>query len=93
LCIQPFRGKQSSVKDNEIFARINELVDEEHQLRDKLRTGDVSAEDEHERVRELEVTLDRCWDLLRQRRALREAHADPEQAKARPATEVEGYQQ
>jgi hypothetical protein len=81
------------VKDDEILARINELVDEEHSLRGKLRAGEVSAADEHERVKQLEVTLDRCWDLLRQRRALRDAHADPDQAKARPASEVEGYQQ
>ena len=48
---------------------------------------------ETERLRAVEVELDQCWDLLRQRRALRDAGADPNQAKARDADTVERYQQ
>ena len=47
--------------------------------------------EEHQRLRALEVELDQCWDLLRQRRALRETGGDPREARVRPAGEVEGY--
>jgi hypothetical protein len=57
-----------------------------------LRSGQVSAED-RERLAHLEQSLDQCWDLLRQRQALRESGADPEQASSRPVGEVEGYLQ
>ncbi|WP_020577650.1 DUF2630 family protein [Actinopolymorpha alba] len=79
--------------DQEILNHVRALVDYEHALRQKVQTGDLSAEEEGERLRELETTLDQCWDLLRQRRALREAAANPDVAKVRPAEEVEGYQQ
>jgi hypothetical protein len=73
--------------------RVRDLVDEEHRLRSRLQAGEISAEEEHDRLRAMEETLDQCWDLLRQRRALREAGEDPGQAKVRPVSEVEGYQQ
>jgi hypothetical protein len=81
------------VRDQEIMQRVRDLVDEEHRLRSRLQAGEISAEEEHERLRAMEETLDQCWDLLRQRRALREAGEDPGLAKARPVSEVEGYQQ
>ncbi|PWW54830.1 DUF2630 family protein [Actinokineospora spheciospongiae] len=74
--------------DNEIHARISALVAEEH----RLRAGSPSPE-EHTRLSELEVALDQCWDLLRQRRARRDAGEDPDDAQARPVGEVEGYRQ
>ncbi|MDR8410386.1 DUF2630 family protein [Nonomuraea sp. 3-1Str] len=81
------------MRDNEILSRINDLVTEEHELRGRLSAGEVTSEEENERVKELEVALDRCWDLLRQRRARRGVGEDPDSAAARPASEVENYRQ
>jgi hypothetical protein len=84
------------MSDESIAARIERLVAEEHQLRSQEETdsGDADAlEGERERLRSVEVELDRCWDLLRQRRALREAGGDPDQAAVRDADTVERYQQ
>jgi hypothetical protein len=84
------------VSDESIAARIERLVTEEHELRDReqLDSPDPAALDEDkERLRAVEVELDRCWDLLRQRRALRDAGSDPEQAAVRDADTVEHYQQ
>jgi predicted nuclease with TOPRIM domain len=77
-------------QDNPL-ARIHELVDEERELRARLQRKEISAEEEHARLRDLEVQLDQCWDLLRQRRALRETGGDPREAQVRPPDEVEGY--
>ena len=77
--------------DNNPLARIRELVDEEKELRGRLQRHEISADEEHARLRALEVELDQCWDLLRQRRALRETGGDPREAKLRPPDEVEGY--
>jgi predicted nuclease with TOPRIM domain len=77
-------------EDNPL-ARIHELVDEERELRARLQRKEISADEEHARLRDLEVQLDQCWDLLRQRRALRETGGDPREAQVRPPDEVEGY--
>ena len=77
--------------DNKPLARIRELVDEERDLRARLQRHEISADDEHARLKALEVELDQCWDLLRQRRALRETGGDPREAQLRPPDEVEGY--
>ena len=77
--------------DNNPLSRIHELVDEERELRARLQRREISAEEEHARLRDLEVQLDQCWDLLRQRRALRETGGDPREAQIRPPDEVEGY--
>jgi Protein of unknown function (DUF2630) len=77
--------------DNDALSRINELVAEEKALRDQLQHGQISESEEHERLHQLEIELDQCWDLLRQRRALRETGGDPRDAAVRPADEVEGY--
>ena len=84
------------MSDETTAGRIEKLVGEEHALRERERhdASDGSAlEADKERLRAVEVELDRCWDLLRQRRALRDAGADPEQAQVRDADTVEGYQQ
>jgi hypothetical protein len=84
------------MSDESIAARIERLVNEEQQLRGREQTdrSDPDAlEGEAERLRAVEVELDQCWDLLRQRRALRDAGADPNQAHARDADTVERYQQ
>jgi hypothetical protein len=77
--------------DKTLFHRIDELVAEEHELRTKHASGAINDEDERTRLRALEVELDQCWDLLRQRRAKREFGEDPEAAQARSADVVEGY--
>jgi hypothetical protein len=84
------------MSDESIAARIERLVTEEHQLRGRERSdsGDPGAlEGDRERLRAVEVELDRCWDLLRQRRALRGAGTDPHQAEARDPETVERYLQ
>ena len=77
--------------DDPIFARIDDLVNTERELRVKLAAGEISREDEQARLSQNETDLDRCWDLLRQRRAKREFGDDPDDAEARPAGTVEGY--
>ncbi len=77
--------------DHEVIERIDALIDEEHGLHQ--RHPDGLDDDESERLRELEVQLDQCWDLLRQRRARRHAGQDPDAAASRPEGTVEGYQQ
>ncbi|WP_433169526.1 DUF2630 family protein [Kribbella sp. CA-247076] len=77
--------------DTSIFSRIDELVAEEHELRTKHSAGQIDREEERARLRALEVELDQCWDLLRQRRAKREFGENPDDATARSADTVEGY--
>jgi hypothetical protein len=78
-------------KDEEILAQVNQLVAEEKELREKLQNHEIAESEEHQRLRAVEVQLDQCWDLLRQRRALRDSGGDPREAGVRPADEVEGY--
>ena len=90
------RQKRAYLKhmdDKEIMSRISELIDTEHELRGQLQRGELSSEQERERLRSTEEALDQCWDLLRQRRAKREFGESAENAAARPVSEVEGYQQ
>jgi Protein of unknown function (DUF2630) len=84
------------MSDESIAGRIERLVDEEHELRKREEADqrvDDALQEDRERLRAVEVELDRCWDLLRQRRALREAGSDPESAHARDADTVERYLQ
>ena len=81
------------MNEKEIMARISGLIDTEHELRTQLQRGELTSEQERERLRSTEEALDQCWDLLRQRRAKREYGESPEDAAARPVPEVEGYQQ
>lgn len=78
-------------KDRDILDQVNQLVAEEKELRDKLQHHEIDESEEHTRLRSLEVQLDQCWDLLRQRRALRQTGQDPDQAGVRPGDQVEGY--
>lgn len=78
-------------EDNDTLARIHDLVARERDLRDRLVHGQIDPSEEHERLRAIETELDQCWDLLRQRRALRETGGDPRDASVRPGDEVEGY--
>ncbi len=79
--------------DKEILSRIDELIKTEHDLRARLAGGELKTAEEHERLRVAEEALDQCWDLLRQRRARREAGESPSEAQARPVSEVENYMQ
>jgi len=84
------------MSDESIAARIERLVAEEHDLRsgEERHSEDAEALDrDRDRLRTVEVELDRCWDLLRQRRARRAAGEDPETAEARDADTVERYLQ
>ncbi|MEV4756237.1 DUF2630 family protein [Micromonospora sp. NPDC049559] len=79
--------------DSTILSRITELVDEEHRLRARAQSTQGSSDDDRSRLRELEESLDQCWDLLRRRRAARQAGSDPETAGARDTAKVERYLQ
>jgi hypothetical protein len=83
----------ATMDDTSIHQHISGLVDAEHELRRRLQAGEIDSDDERAQLRDLEVQLDQCWDLLRQRDARRSAGADPDAAAARPVSEVEGYQQ
>jgi hypothetical protein len=84
-------GDEPKPTDSDTLARIRDLVAEEKTLREQLQHGGITATEEHERLRRVEIELDQCWDLLRQRRALRETGADPRAATVRPPGQVEGY--
>ena len=82
--------------DELIQARIEALVQEEHSLlsreEDDASSSDALSDDK-QRLDQISVELDRCWDLLRQRRALRDAGQDPDDAEVRDANTVEKYLQ
>jgi len=75
--------------DRSVLTHIDELVKEEEALYAK---GELTFQDS-ERLNHLKVQLDQCWDLLRQRRALREFGEDPDKAKVRSGKIVENYEQ
>ena len=79
--------------DNNVLSRIHGLVDEEHTLRQQVGRGEISSDEEHTQLKELEEALDQCWDLLRRRRAAREVGNDPNTEQAHSVGEVEGYLQ
>jgi len=76
-------------KDQSVLDHIDQLVKEEERLYGQSEL----TEDDRGRLAGLKVELDQCWDLLRQRRALREFGDDPDKAKVRPAKIVENYEQ
>lgn len=75
-----------------IVRRIGQLADEERGL-EQSHAGQGLSDEESSRMRSIEVALDQCWDLLRQRRARRHAGQDPDHADVRPEAVVEGYRQ
>lgn len=79
--------------EKEILGRIERIVAEEHELRERRQRQELGNAEEQERLKQLEVALDQCWDLLRQRRARLAAGQDPQDAQSRPASEVENYLQ
>jgi hypothetical protein len=84
------------MSDESIAARIEQLVAEEQDLRRREQRDSPDAgalEEDRGRLRDVEVELDRCWDLLRQRRAREEVGLDPDDAEVRSADTVEHYEQ
>jgi Protein of unknown function (DUF2630) len=84
------------MSDESTTKRIETLVEEEHSLLHREQQDSASPdqlEADKARLDQISVELDRCWDLLRQRRALREAGQNPDDAKARDSSTVEQYLQ
>ncbi|BCW56722.1 hypothetical protein J2790_003413 [Paenarthrobacter nicotinovorans] len=78
--------------NQDLLERIQSLVEEEHRLRDSAGS-EHDGDDNRARLAHLEAQLDQCWDLLRQRRAKKDAGENPDEAEPRPVSEVEGYRQ
>jgi hypothetical protein len=82
----------TDMEDAQIHNNIEQLVREEHDLWQRESAGSAT-DDDRLRLEALKVSLDQCWDLLRQRRALREAGRDADEADVRGVDVVEGYEQ
>jgi hypothetical protein len=78
--------------DPQIHGTIEQLVAEEHELWEREASGNATDAD-RQRLKDIKVSLDQSWDLLRQRRALRDAGRDPDAADLRRPEVVEGYEQ
>jgi hypothetical protein len=85
-------NQKSQSTDQPVLAHIQQLVEEEHRLYEQ---GEKIAlrDEERQKLEKVQVELDQCWDLLRQRRALRTTGQDPDDATVRPARIVENYEQ
>jgi hypothetical protein len=83
---------EPAVDDQEIISQISALAAEEQRL-EEAHVGEGLSDEERDRLKKLEVTLDQLWDTLRQRRAKRDAGRNPDEAQTRSADTVEGYQQ
>lgn len=80
--------------DDDVLSNIQQLAEEEHGLLERHHApGEGLSADEHRRLEEVQVRLDQCWDLLRQRRARRQYGEDPSEANARDESTVERYWQ
>jgi Protein of unknown function (DUF2630) len=80
------------MNDSQIHGSIEKLVAEEHELWSRESSGSAT-DDDRRRLDQIRLSLDQCWDLLRQRRARRDAGQDPDTAAARSPEVVERYQQ
>jgi Protein of unknown function (DUF2630) len=83
---------KTQASDQPVLNQIQELVKEEHRLFEQGENTTLGNVDS-QRLAKVQVELDQCWDLLRQRRALRGAGQDPDMAQVRPAQVVENYEQ
>jgi hypothetical protein len=81
------------MNDADVLNHIEELVAEEHRLLDRGAVEHGLDTEGHARLAEVKVQLDRCWDLLRQRRGREEFGLDPDSVRERPADVVENYEQ
>lgn len=80
------------MEDAQVHGSIERLVAEEHELWKREAAG-VATDDDRRRLEAIKVSLDQSWDFLRQRRALREAGRDPDDADVRAPEVVETYEQ
>ena len=80
---------EGQTKDQSVLSHIQQLMSEEQRLHEQGGLADA----DREQLTKINVELDQCWDLLRQRRALRDAGRSPDQAEVRPANVVERYLQ
>ncbi len=80
---------ENQLGDQPVLNHIQRLVEEEHRLHDQRAHPQV----DRKRLVQVQVELDQCWDLLRQRRALRDVGGDPDDAQVRPPEVVENYEQ
>ncbi|WP_441251721.1 DUF2630 family protein [Kitasatospora sp. McL0602] len=87
-----FQQRSQQHTDADILSAISAKVDAEKQLRERIASGQADAEQAQRDLAALEVELDQCWDLLRQRRARTEYGDNPDAAHVRPAAQVEGYE-
>lgn len=83
---------RTQATDQPVLNHIQELVNEEHRLYEQGEKQPLEDAD-RQKLAIVQVELDRCWDLLRQRRALRVAGLDPDMAQVRSAQMVEKYEQ
>jgi hypothetical protein len=81
------------MEDRTVLSRISDLVDEEHRLRAQVGSGEIASAEARARLREVEESLDQCWDLLRRRRAARATGEDPNTRQPRSREQVERYLQ
>ncbi len=79
----------NKVEDQPVLSYVQRLVAEEHRLHEQR----AHSKADRKRLEQVQVELDQCWDLLRQRRALREVGLDPDEAEVRPPQVVENYEQ
>ncbi|MGY3554054.1 hypothetical protein ACVWY6_002247 [Williamsia sp. R60] len=92
LCTNPRAPRiREMTSDKNLHTQITDLIAQEKELRDQVSNGEISPDDERSQLSDIEVQLDQCWDLLRQRDALRRAGKDPDDAEVRPPNVVEGY--
>jgi hypothetical protein len=80
---------ENQVGDQPVLNHIQHLVAEEHRLYEQR----AHPQADRKRLVQVQVELDQCWDLLRQRRALRDVGLDPDEAEVRPPQVVENYEQ
>ena len=80
---------ENQVEDQPVLNHIQRLVEEEHRLHEQR----AHPTTDRKRLEQVQVELDQCWDLLRQRRALRDVGRDPNYAQVRPPEVVENYEQ
>ena len=90
--LSPATAGRLGLDDPQIHGTIEKLVAEEHELWERESAGDASDLDRR-RLQQVKVSLDQCWDLLRQRRALRDAGRNPGAADPRSPEVVERYEQ
>lgn len=79
--------------DAQILQQIHQLVTQEHAIRDALNGASLDSSHDRSNIRSVEESLDQCWDLLRQRRALQVSGQSLDQARPRPKAVVESYLQ